>query len=428
VADEERSAPVGSAAAKGGLQAEKEVTAEPGGDVIIGAALEGLRRAAQEVEVERSVAATLQRSILRDRLPGIPALAFAARYLPGSAEAEIGGDWYDAIPLREGKVGLAIGDVVGRGVGAAARMAHLQGAVRAYALEGLRPSVVLERTDAFAQALERPGMATLLYAILDPEATTLRFASAGHPPPLLIHPDGEGHFAEGRAGAPVGTVGFPVYEETVVAVEQGTTVLLYTDGLVERATVALPEGMEALQAAARGVPADPSALCRLLPERVLQGPPEDDIALLAVRLEPVDGERIDLQLPADSESLAPMRRALARWLKAAGAEDSEAYEILVAAGEACANAIAHAYPAGDASFEISGARRSDTLEITVRDHGSWRPPRGEVRRRGLTLMETLMDEMEVDKAERGTTVTLRRRLRRRPQPVPAGASDGDPGP
>ncbi len=379
--------------------------------MIIGAALEGLRRAAQEVEVERSVADTLQHSILRDQLPAIPGLRFAARYLAGSDEAEIGGDWYDVIPLRDGKVGLVIGDVVGRGIRAAARMAHLQGAARAYALEGLRPSLVLERTDAFAQRLERSGMATLLYAILDPEAATLRFSSAGHPPPLLVGPHPEAQFAEGRAGAPVGTVGFPVYEESVVAIEQGATVLLYTDGLVERSNIALTEGMESLREAATVIPGDPEALCRLLPETVLEGVPGDDTALLAVRLEPLIGERIDLVLPADSESLAPMRRALARWLKAAGADHSEAYEVLVATGEACANAIAHAYPAGDASFELSGSRARDGLQIQVRDRGRWRAPRGELRRRGLTLMETLMDEMELDKSENGTTVTLRRRLR-----------------
>jgi anti-sigma regulatory factor (Ser/Thr protein kinase) len=390
---------------------DEQPPAEEGGDVIIGAALEGLRRAAQEVEVERSVADTLQHSILRDQLPAIPGLRFAARYLAGSDEAEIGGDWYDVIPLRDGKVGLVIGDVVGRGIRAAARMAHLQGAARAYALEGLRPSLVLERTDAFAQRLERSGMATLLYAILDPEAATLRFASAGHPPPLLVGPDPEAHFAEGRAGAPVGTVGFPVYEESVVAIEQGATVLLYTDGLVERSSIALTEGMESLREAATVIPGDPEALCRLLPETVLEGVPGDDTALLAVRLEPLNGERIDLVLPADSESLAPMRRALARWLKAAGADHSEAYEVLVATGEACANAIAHAYPAGDASFELSGSRARDGLQIQVRDRGRWRAPRGELRRRGLTLMETLMDEMELDKSENGTTVTLRRRLR-----------------
>jgi anti-sigma regulatory factor (Ser/Thr protein kinase) len=380
-----------------------------GGDAIIGAALEGLRRAAHEVEIERSVTATLQHSLLRERLPDIPGMGFAARYLPGSAEAEIGGDWYDVIPLRDGKAGIVIGDVVGRGIGAAARMAHLQSAVRAYALEGLRPSVVLERTDAFAQELERRGMATLLYAVLDPEAGTLRFASAGHPPPLILTPASEAIFAEGRPGSPLGTVTFPSYEESVVGLEPGTTVLLYTDGLVERPTVPLADGLSALGEVAAGLE-DPRELCQVLPSRVLEGRSSDDIALLAVRLEPVSADRVELSLPAESRSLATLRRVLGRWLKSAGAGETEIYETLVAVGEASANAIAHAYPAGDASFEVSAVREDLQVEITVRDFGSWRPARGEERRRGLTLMEQLMAEVEIDKGERGTTVVLRRQV------------------
>jgi anti-sigma regulatory factor (Ser/Thr protein kinase) len=382
-----------------------------GGDAIIGAALEGLRRAAQEVEVERSVTATLQHSLLRERLPEIPGMTFAARYLPGSAEAEIGGDWYDVIPLRDGKAGIVIGDVVGRGIAAAARMAHLQSAVRAYALEGLRPSVVLERTDAFAQELERRGMATLLYAVLDPEAGTLRFASAGHPPPLVLTPAGAAIFAEGRSGSPLGTVTFPSYEESVVALEPGSTVLLYTDGLVERPTVALGDGLGSLGEAARGL-SDPRELCQALPERVLEGRSADDIALLAVRLEPLTAEGISLTLPAESRSLAALRRVLGRWLKSAGAGETEIYEILVAVGEASANAIAHAYPAGDASFEVAASRDGPRVEIVVRDFGRWRAARGAERHRGLTLMEQLMDQVEIDKGRGGTTVVLRRELGR----------------
>ncbi len=380
-----------------------------GGDAIIGAALEGLRRAAQEVEVERSVTATLQHSLLRERLPEIPGMSFAARYLPGSAEAEIGGDWYDVIPLRDGKAGLTIGDVVGRGVAAAARMAHLQSAVRAYALEGLRPSVVLERTDAFAQELERRGMATMLYAVLDPEGGTLRFASAGHPPPLVLSPNGDALFAEGRSGSPLGTVTFPSYEESVVALEPGSIVLLYTDGLVERPTVPLAEGMAALSKATAGL-RNPEELCQYLPGRVIEGRSADDIALLAMRLEPISADRVELSLPAESRSLATLRRVLGRWLKSAGAGETEIYETLVAVGEASANAIAHAYPAGDASFEVEARRDGTTVEITVRDFGTWRPARGEERRRGLTLMEQLMQEVAIDKAETGTTVVLRRSI------------------
>lgn len=381
-----------------------------GGDAIIGAALDGLRRAAHEVEVERSVTTTLQHSLLRERLPDIPGMSFSARYLPGSAEAEIGGDWYDVIPLRDGKAGLVIGDVVGRGIAAAARMAHLQSAVRAYALEGLRPSVVLERTDAFAQELERRGMATMLYAVLDPEAGTLRYASAGHPPPLIIPPDREVAFAEGRSGSPLGTVTFPSYEESVVPLEPGSAIVMYTDGLVERPAVSLAEGLQALGEAAADLDTEPGELCRVLPGRVLEGRSGDDIAILAIRLEPLPADRVQLSLPAESRSLAVLRRVLGRWLKAAGAGETEIYETLVAVGEACANAIAHAYPAGEAAFEVEATRSGSQLEITVRDFGSWRPARGEERRRGLTLMEQLMEHVTIDKGETGTTVVLRRSL------------------
>jgi anti-sigma regulatory factor (Ser/Thr protein kinase) len=382
----------------------------PEGDAIIGAAMEGLRRAAHEVEEERSLAATLQRSLLRERLPDLPGCRVAARYLPGSSDAEVGGDWYDLIPLRDGRVGMVIGDVVGRGIAAAARMAHLQSAVRAYALEGLRPSVVLERTNAFALELERPGMATLLYAVLDAEAGALRFASAGHPPPLIINSGGEVRFAEGTAGNPIGAVGFASYEESATSVGAGSVVVLYTDGLVERSDVPLTQGLEELRVAVADLPPEPDSLCRALPDAVLPRAPTDDTALLAVKLEPLGGMPLAITLPAESESLAPVRGVLARWLREAGADDVEIYETLVAVGEACANAIAHAYPALEASFDVAGTVNGPEIEIAVRDYGRWRPPRGEVRRRGLRLMEELMDSVAVDKGDSGTTVTLRRRL------------------
>jgi anti-sigma regulatory factor (Ser/Thr protein kinase) len=289
-------------------------------------------------------------------------------------------------------------------------MAHLQSGVRAYALEGLRPSVVLERTDAFAQELEHAGMATLLYAVLDAEGGTLRYASAGHPPPLLLGPRGDAVFATGRSGSPLGTVTFPSYEESVVPLDPGSTVLLYTDGLVERPTVPLHDGLTALAEAATGLEvADPEELVRALPGRVLEGRSADDMALLAIRLEPIS-DRVRLSLAAEARSLATLRRVLGRWLKRTGAGETEIYETLVAVGEACANAIAHAYPAGEASFEVEADHDGQMLQVTVRDHGRWRAARGEERRRGLTLMEQLMERVEIDKTETGTTVVLRRPL------------------
>src|SRR5919109_2979710 len=173
------------------------------GDPILGATIDALKRAAHGVEIERRVAETLQRSLL-PRLPVVPGLRLAARYRPGSAETRIGGDWYDAIPLRGGNVAIAIGDVVGRGVKAAARMAHLQSALRAYALEGLRPALILERMNSFVLEGEQGGMVTLLYAVVDPDAHTLQVASAGHPPPMVLDPGGRPTFAEAPPGSPLG--------------------------------------------------------------------------------------------------------------------------------------------------------------------------------------------------------------------------------
>lgn len=382
---------------------------EPGGDAILGAALEGLRRAAEEVEVERSTAETLQRSLLRERLPDVHGLRLAARYLPGSGEARIGGDWYDAIPLRDGRVALVIGDVVGRGIEAAARMAHLQSAVRAYALEGLRPSLILERMNGFVQELESRGTATLLLALVDPDAETVRLASAAHPPPLMVDPDGNASFAEGPAGNPLGASLFPTYEETVLAMPAGSALVLFTDGLVERPDQSLDSGLERLRDAGLTLADDPDEACRMLLDRMLSdGLAHDDVGLLVTRLD-APPLTLDLMVPADPSALVSVRRGLGRWLRASGVADADAYELQVACGEACANAIAHAYPPGEAHFAVRAARDGDELLIEVGDFGTWRPPRGGSGGRGLALIEQLTDSLEIDRGVAGTTVRMRRR-------------------
>lgn len=392
--------------------AEREGTGDgDGGDAILGAAMEGLRRAAEEVEHAASLAEALQHSLLPEQLPELAGLAVAARYLPGSADAEVGGDWYDVIGLRDGQVGIAIGDVVGHGLDAASRMARLQNAMRAYALDGLRPTLVLERMNGFARELPGAPMATVLYAIVDPDQARLRFAAAGHPPLLVIGPDRAAYLAESPAGSPLGVVPFPAYEEATIPLPEGSTVLLYTDGLVERPGASLDEGLDWLREFAADAPSHPDELCSaLLRARFGAEPPRDDVALLAVRLEPASADRLELTLAADPESLAPMRRRLARWLGAVGAGETEAYEVLVAGGEACANAVAHAYAAGDASYLLEASAGEGDLELVVRDFGAWREPRSGSQGRGLELIEALMDEVEIERATSGTTVRMRRRL------------------
>jgi serine phosphatase RsbU (regulator of sigma subunit)/anti-sigma regulatory factor (Ser/Thr protein kinase) len=383
-----------------------------GGEAIIGATLEGLRRAAAEVEQVASTAETLQRALLPAQLPEVAGLAMAGRYLAAGEEGQVGGDWYDVIALRDGRAGIAIGDVVGHGVQAAARMAHLQSAARAFALEGLRPSLLLERVNAFAYDDERPTMATLLYGVIDPDAGTMRLASAAHPPPLVIQPSGAATFVEGARGSPLGARQYPSYEEGVVMLEPGASVVIFTDGLVETPDASLEEGLERLRAGIGTLPQDPEQLSEALLElRFAETAPRDDVAIVVVRLEAEGAETLELSVPADPESLARIRRSVGRWLRGAGASDTESYEVLVACGEACANAIAHAYPVGNASFEVNARRLNGSIELEIRDFGSWREPRPGTGARGLSLMHELMDDVELERrSPGGTTVTMRRKL------------------
>jgi anti-sigma regulatory factor (Ser/Thr protein kinase) len=383
---------------------------ERGSDALIGATVQGLRLAAAEVKHVATMAEALQRSLLPGRLPEIAGLASSARYVAGPTDAQVGGDWYDLIELRDGRAGIAIGDVVGSGLDAAAKMARLQNALRVYAVDGLRPSLALERMNDFAREAAGGPVATVLYGVVDPESGRMNLASAGHPPPLVIGPQGDAWFAEGSAGNPLGVTRFPVYEESTISLQPGATVVLYTDGLIERPGASLDEGLDWLRGFAAGISGGLDDLCSmLLRASSREASQADDVALLAVRLESVEPERIELTLAAEPESLAYMRRVLGRWLRVAGADDAETYEILVACGEACANAVAHAYQAGEASsYVVEASRRDGTVELEVRDFGRWRAPHVGSQGRGLRLISQLVDAVEIDRATTGTVVRMRR--------------------
>jgi GAF domain-containing protein/anti-sigma regulatory factor (Ser/Thr protein kinase) len=371
-------------------------------------------------EREHAVAATLQRSLLPDQLPDVPGTTIATRYVPAVSEVQVGGDWYDVIPLAAGRVGLAMGDVVSRGVRAASVMGQLRNALRAYALDGHPPGKVLERLHGMLRTLERREMATLAYMVLDPIALSYTLASAGHPPPLVVSDEGRVCLIEEGRGPPLGAVSESVYGETSGVVAPGATILLYTDGLVERRDMWLDEGMERLVVEAGAVTgAAPEALLeRLLGALVPEGGAQDDVAALAVRLTPIAGDRLVLRLPADPPVLSSLRRTLRRWVEGLGATELEAYDVLVAVTEAAANAVEHAYGPGDASFDVEAwVSEEGEVCVLVRDQGRWRPPRGHNRGRGTLLMQELMDHFEVATGEGGTEVRMRRRLAKQGAPV-----------
>jgi PAS domain S-box-containing protein len=361
-------------------------------------------------EREHNIAETLQRSLLPERLPTLPGLEVAARYLPAASEAEVGGDWYDVIPLDSSRVGLVMGDVAGKGLSAASMVGRLRSALRAYAMEGHEPAEVVTRLNQLLWSeVEDTEMATLVYVVVDPAEATVRWINAGHPPPLVLGGD-QPEFLEGGRSVPLGVMPFPAYEEATAPLPGGRVLLLYTDGLVERPGEILDAGFQRLADAVADSECGADALCNhVLAQMVPHGAMADDVALLSL-FAPELSDEFTLELPPDADQLASMRALLRRWLHHAESTDSDTAEILMATGEAAANAIEHANTGG-APFRVAGVVEDGQVEIVVSDRGAWRPERDNGRGRGLTLMRELMDRVDVEQAPEGTTVRMRKRLR-----------------
>lgn len=247
----------------------------------VGAALTAAFRRSSELGEHRRVSTTLQSSMLTPVDEG-PHLA--VRYRPAAGNLSIGGDWYDVVDLKDGKVALLVGDCVGHGLDAATRMAQLRSASRALLLEGRGPGATLEGLDRFAESIEGAVCTTVLCAIVDPATGTLRYASAGHPPPLLAGGPGGARWLDGGRSAPLCVGGGAERDEAMATILDGASLVLFTDGLVERRGEVLDAGLERLRdvVIARDG-ADAAELAdHLLAD--LQDPEDrDDIALVVYR-------------------------------------------------------------------------------------------------------------------------------------------------
>ncbi|MEU1852428.1 SpoIIE family protein phosphatase [Streptomyces sp. NPDC019990] len=301
---------------------------------------------------ERDTSLTLQNSLLPQRLPEQAALHVASRYLPASAGAGVGGDWFDVIPLSGARVALVVGDVVGHGVQASATMGRLRTAVRTLADLDLPPDELLTHLDDLVNRLAGGGGtmapldgdigATCLYAVYDPVSRRCTIARAGHPLPALVLPDRTVEFLEVPAGPPLGLGGLP-FESTELELAEGSLLVLYTDGLVEVRGRDIDEGIDAMREVLRRPAQDLEAVCDAL-LRTLLDRPSDDVALLVARTRALDASHVATwPVSPDPAAVAETRKDACRQLSEWGLDDAVFVTELVVS-ELVTNAIRHGRP------------------------------------------------------------------------------------
>jgi serine phosphatase RsbU (regulator of sigma subunit)/anti-sigma regulatory factor (Ser/Thr protein kinase) len=375
--------------------------------VLAGRLGQGLQRVHQ-LDQQRETALALQHAILGPSVSG----GFAVRYQPATRPLHVGGDWYDVVDLDDGRIGLIVGDCVGHGLTAATVMGQLRSACRALLLEQPSPSAALTALDRFAARLAGARCTTAFCAVLSPETGEVVYSSAGHPPPILVMADRSTLLLDSAAATPLGLSYDQTRPEARAIMPARSTLLLYTDGLIERRREALDQGIRRAtdlvqdnrDTSLEGL-AD-EIMSRLAPSDGFQ----DDVALLPHR----QTMPLEVDIPPDTGELAPTRATLRSWLIRAGLEPEQTLDVLIAVGEAVANSIEHGHRARrEGAVRLRATVVADRLHLTVVDTGSWKPPDSDPnshRGRGIMLMRALMQDVTIEPGETGTTIHMHTRI------------------
>jgi PAS domain-containing protein/anti-sigma regulatory factor (Ser/Thr protein kinase) len=358
---------------------DQDWTGPEGNDLLCtlaGECAEALDRA-QLYEQQRDIATVLQRTLLPTVLPSVPGALIAARYQPGGRGVDVGGDWYDVIPLPSGRTGLVIGDVEGHSAEAAAVMGEVRNALRAYAVEGSTPAIVMERLNRLLALSGITRLVTCCYLEFAAAEGTATVVLAGHPPPLVMRPDGSAGYVRARPNIALGVLESATFVETTVLLDPACCLLLYTDGLVETVSRALPEGLAALQGWAAETDPDDSTdeLVETLIRRAREGKPvADDVAVLALRYVPVE-RRLPSQLravrrtlPLDPVSASSARRFVTDVLEQWGHAELS-HQVALMTSELVTNSVLHT----TGELEVAVFRDVDRLRVEVVDRSDRMP-------------------------------------------------------
>ncbi|MGN6334626.1 SpoIIE family protein phosphatase [Mycobacterium sp.] len=360
----------------------------------------------RQFESARETSLTLQRAMLP---PVQPPPGFTVRYEPAVPPLQIGGDWYDVLPIGEHHIGIVVGDCVGRGLPAAAIMGQLRSSARALLINGAEPAVLLEQLDSAASLIPNAYCTTVFLAILDTETGVLQYSNAGHMPAVLVGPDpATTTLLTDAASVPLAVRRKEPRPQTTHVLPPGSTLMLFTDGLVERKHESIDDGI----ARAADVVAQTMALpLETVADAVLRklAPAagyDDDVAMVIYRHQHTP---LRIETAATADQLVRIRHRVADWLRAGGVPEELAADIVLAVSEACTNCVEHAYrgfAAGTMLVEVSLA--GDEVRTRIIDRGSWKTPAANPGNggRGLPLMQLLSDSMELDATAAGTTADI----------------------
>jgi signal transduction histidine kinase/CheY-like chemotaxis protein len=385
-----------------------------------GAAIERIRIADREHRILQEFQARLLEIDYRSTTGVV-----AARYRPAEDALLVGGDWYDVLTLPDGALGMSVGDVVGKGIPAAAVMGQLRSALGAAATSAVSPAAAMEALDSYALRVSGAMCATALYLLVEADGT-LHWSAAGHPPPLVVHAGAAGYLEDGRRGllgvAARGSADAArrTEDQARLQLAPGDLVLTYTDGLIERRGEDLDTGLERLRTTLAALQHLPVGA---LSDELLRAisPPggfSDDVAVLAFRMAgETDTNFVDAYHAIPGE-LRSARRRLRAWLQRAGelaANDVD--DVLLAVGEASSNALEHGSRSDpDRVVGIEVAIWDGTLVAEVSDTGSWQHDAARSaqlgRGRGLMIMHGIMDDVRIGNNQAGTRLTMIRHLRR----------------
>jgi PAS domain S-box-containing protein len=325
-------------------------------------ALSAAAAAAEAAAREHKIATELQRGLLPDADVEAEALRLATYYRAGVEGTQVGGDWYDVVELGARRTALVLGDVMGRGVRAAAVMGQLRSAVRAYARLDLPPADVLGHLDGVVRELGEDHIVTCVYAVFDPYDRTLTYANAGHLPPLVRSADGSVLRLPGAGSPPLGAGTGPIVEERL-QLEPGDVLALYTDGLVERRDIDIDAGVDALALALAGLegPLRPGAPDRLMSVLLPDGPDDDVALLLAQPDESPSDATLRLPLGGEIAEVAVVRQRAGEMLAGWGVRGETRDDALLLLSELTTNALLHGR--GPLEVRLSRDRRHLTLEV-----------------------------------------------------------------